>query len=94
MAQITDNGDIFHLFEAFIDKLVLDSLARLKRRAGVKDTFEEEVLTKTQAARYLKVSSRKLDRLVAEGEIKKIKSGRSVRFRKQDLEKYLKNALE
>lgn len=46
-------------------------------------------LSREQAARYLSLSTRHLDNLVAQGELQKVKVGRKTLFRIVDLDKFL-----
>ena len=50
----------------------------------------EPPLTKTEAAKYLNVSERYIDRLWAERRITAIKYGRLIRFQKSDLDAFIK----
>ena len=56
-----------------------------------------ELLTRKQAACYLKLSLRKLDSLAAGGEIRRIKLGKGPRarvlFRQEDLDAYVEQHL-
>jgi excisionase family DNA binding protein len=47
------------------------------------------VLNRKEAADFLRLSPRKLDQLAASGEIPKVKIGASVRFCRDDLEKFV-----
>lgn len=50
----------------------------------------EEVLTSTEAAKYLKTTKPTLFRLVREGRIKANRLGRDYRFLKEELDKFLR----
>ena len=49
---------------------------------------QDEILTKEEACKYLKVSQRKIDYLREEGQIPYMKFGGLVRFRRRDLDAY------
>lgn len=51
------------------------------------------VLKPLQAARYCSLGRSKFDALVAAGEIPRVKIGRSVRFRRQDLDRFIERHL-
>ncbi|MBA4107077.1 MAG: DNA-binding protein [Pirellula sp.] len=51
------------------------------------------LLTRPEAAAYLRWSIRQIDAKAAAGEIPKVKLGRSVRFRKEDLDAYIERHL-
>jgi len=53
----------------------------------------DKILTKSEVAKYLQISERKLDYLRQAGELPCIKIGRSVRFRLEDVEAFLENRL-
>jgi len=61
----------------------------LQRRAAHAERMANELLTKRQAAVSLGVSVRSLERLVAAGELVVVRSGRSVRVRRGDLDAYI-----
>jgi len=52
-----------------------------------------EILTKNEVAKYLQVSERKIDYLRQAGKLPCSKIGRSVRFRLQDVEEFVKEHL-
>ena len=52
--------------------------------------MKSELIDKEEAATYLRVSVRTLDRLRVVGELKSIKIAGCVRFRVADLEEYLR----
>lgn len=47
--------------------------------------------TRLEASSYLAISPRKLDSLVADGELQRIKIGTSVRFEKSDLDAFIQS---
>lgn len=47
------------------------------------------LLTRREASEYLAISPRKLDSLVADGELPRVKIGTSVRFEKSDLDAFI-----
>lgn len=54
--------------------------------------MEDEILTRKEAAAWLKVSLSHFSKI--QNNIKQIKLGKSVRFRKSDIEEYLKSVTE
>ena len=52
-------------------------------------TRERHLKTRREAAAYLSISPRKLDSLVASGELPRVKIGSSVRFQQSDLEAFI-----
>jgi len=51
------------------------------------------ILTKNEVAKYLQISERQIDYLRQAGELPYVKIGRSVRFRLEDVEEFLKRRL-
>ena len=51
------------------------------------------LLTKSEVAKHLKISERKVDYLRQEGQLQCVKIGRSIRFRLEDVEAFLENRL-
>jgi excisionase family DNA binding protein len=51
--------------------------------------IESPLLTRPQAAAYLNISQRTLDEQAARGNIRTVKIGRSVRFRKKTLDEFI-----
>jgi len=51
------------------------------------------ILTKSEVAKYLQVSERKIDYLRQAGQLLCVKIGRSVRFRLEDVEEFVRNGL-
>ena len=47
------------------------------------------LLTRLEAAEFLRLSPRKLDQLTASGELPRVKIGTAVRFCRDDLEKFV-----
>lgn len=47
------------------------------------------LLTRREASEYLAISPRKLDSLVADGELPRVKIGTSVRFEQSDLDAFI-----
>ncbi|HUU41745.1 MAG TPA: helix-turn-helix domain-containing protein [Desulfatiglandales bacterium] len=56
---------------------------------GIQKAIMDEVLTTTEAIKFLKTSKRTLLNLVHNGEVKAKKIGNSYRFLKRDLEDYI-----
>jgi len=48
----------------------------------------DELMKAPQAARWLQISDRFLAKLVAEGRLKAVRIGRSIRFRREELERF------
>ena len=48
------------------------------------------MVTREEAAKYLRISTRTLDRLVRSGKIRSYKYDRAVRIKRQELERFLK----
>jgi excisionase family DNA binding protein len=61
----------------------------LARRSAHAERMDNELLTKTRAAKELLVSVRTVERLIGAGELVAIRSGRSVRIRRADLATYI-----
>ncbi len=55
---------------------------------------KEQLMTKQEVAEYLQVSTRTVDRLVKAGELAVHKVRTNVRFRREDIEKYLDSIKE
>lgn len=51
----------------------------------------DKLLTRNEAAEFLRLSPRKVDQLAASGELPKVKIGTSVRFCRDDLEDFVRH---
>ena len=60
-----------------------------ERRADHAERMGNELLTKRETARALALSVRTVERLIASGELVAVRSGRSVRVRRTDLNAYI-----
>ena len=52
-----------------------------------------KILTKSEVAKYLQISERKIDYLRQAGQLLCVKIGRNVRFRLEDVEEFVRNGL-
>ncbi|MEW6381366.1 MAG: helix-turn-helix domain-containing protein [bacterium] len=55
---------------------------------------QDEVLTTTEAIKYLKTSRQTIIKLVKEGRLKGNKFGRNYRFLKEDLDRFIRGETE
>ncbi len=55
---------------------------------------EENLMSKKEVAEYLSVSTKTIERLVQRGELPQYKIGKTVRYKKEDVEKYLESIKE
>jgi len=54
---------------------------------------DEQLWTVSDVMEYLQVSRRTVERLVDAGELRSLKFGRNVRFRREDIESFLENSV-
>jgi excisionase family DNA binding protein len=62
---------------------------------SVDNTLEKEALLTAKDVRdILKVSRAQVDRLMASGQLKRVKIGRALRFRRSDIESYINSVTQ
>jgi DNA-binding NtrC family response regulator len=85
-----DQEEFFSKMKELLKQMVDDRLKEVNHKTKQKH-IQEEVLTRQEAADFLKINIRSLDNRLRDGKIKFVKDERFVAIKKSELIKYINN---